>query len=319
MDRIGVLDLGTNTFRILIAARTAQNLLERNLVDRRVVRMGEGFVQSMKISAPSVKRGVEVLKEFASLLRHHGVDRAQAVATGVFREAGNAAEVIEELSASCRFPVRVLTAAEEGACTLKGVRAGMDLSVESESLVVDIGGGSTEFVMTSPLGGARVQSIPVGAVYLKERYESLIFSDPEAFHGMQDWIDKALDPVLPMASEAVTCIGTGGAITTLLYMVLGLKRYDPARIHGAGLTLDDVESLIGEVRKSSFVRIRKHFHLEKGRADLVLYGGALTQGILKRLSGRSLKVSDYGLLEGLAVEMLGDRKGDAGPGEIGRD
>lgn len=319
MDRIGVLDLGTNTFRLLIAARTAQNLLERNLVDRRVVRMGEGFVQSMKISAHSVKRGVEVLKGFSSLLRHQGVDRAQAVATGVFREAENAAQVIEELSASCRFPMRVLTAAEEGACTLKGVRAGMDLSGESEPLVVDIGGGSTEFVRTSPSGGARVLSIPVGAVYLKERYESSISSDPEAFHRMEAWIDKALDPLLPMASEAVACIGTGGSITTLLYMVLGLKQYDPASIHGAGLTLDDVERLIGEVRKSSSARIRKHFHLDKGRADLVLYGGALTQGILRRLSGRSLTVSDYGLLEGLAVEMLGDRKGDAGPVDTDRD
>ncbi len=321
MDRIGVLDLGTNTFRLLIAGRTAKHHLERNLMDRRVVRIGEGFVQSMRISVPSVKRGAEVLKEFAFLLQHHGVDQALAVATGVFREAENAAEVIEELSASCRFPIRVLTASEEGAYTLKGVRAGMDLNEGSESLIVDIGGGSTEFVRIAPSGVARVQSLPVGAVYLKERYASSISSDPGAFPGMQEWINRALDDVLPMTSgtNAITCIGTGGSITTLSYMVLGLKRYDSARIHGTLLSLDEVDRLLTEVRTGSSAQIRKRFHLEKGRADLVLYGGALTQGILRRLPGRSLTVSDYGLLEGLAVEMLESQKGDARPGDTGRD
>jgi len=321
MDRIGVLDLGTNTFRLLIAGRTANHPRERNLMDRRVVRIGEGFVRSMRISIPSVKRGIKVLKEFASQLKRHGVDRVLSVATGVFREAGNAAEVIEEIEASCRFPIRVLTASEEGTYTLKGVRAGMNLSGTREALIVDIGGGSTEFVRTGPSGKDRVLSIPAGAVYLKERFEPSASSEPKAFSAMQQWIENTLEGVLSNVSDsdAMTCIGTGGSITTLSYMVMGLRRYDPARIHGALLTLDEVDRLLAEVRTGSCRMIQERFHLETGRADLVLYGGALTQGILRRLPSRSLTVSDYGLLEGLALEMLEDRKGDAAPGDTGRD
>ncbi len=231
------------------------------------------------------------------------------VPTGVFREAGNAAGILEDLSSLYKLPIRIITGAEEGNYTLQGIKAGMDLPEDREALIVDIGGGSTEFVRVDRAGDARIQSLPIGVVYLKERFENSVLSDTEAFHKIEQSIDTALEDVIPgiESSRVKDCIGTGGTITTLSYMDLGLKEYEPEMIHGSFLTLTKVERLITAVREFTAGELQQRFHLEEGRADLVLYGGVLVQRILKKLAGETLSVSDYGLLEGVAEEIISFR------------
>jgi exopolyphosphatase/guanosine-5'-triphosphate,3'-diphosphate pyrophosphatase len=306
MGRVGVLDLGTNTFRLLIAHMTPPHKFERDLIERRIVRIGEGFVGRANISEEPAKRAKKVLKKFSALFRRQGVDRIQAVATGVFRDAENADQIIKDLSRRVTCPVRIITGVEEGIYTLKGIQAGTEIPGDSVSLIIDIGGGSTEFIRVDRKGEVEIQSIPVGVVYLKEKFEHLSSSRNEAMLAIQQWVDRSLEEMIPLiqGSSPLVCIGTGGTITTLSYMDLGMKKYDPEIIHGARLTGKAIEHLLSDVRGCSTDKIRKRFFLEKGRADLVLYGAVLVLGILKRLPDPTLRVSDYGLLEGIAVEML---------------
>lgn len=306
MHRVGVLDLGTNTFRLLIAGRTPHHKLRRDLIERRIVRMGEGFVEKGNLSGAAVVRAQKALEEFSSLLRREGVHQALGVATGVFREAENAAQVIEELSRAFAFPIQRITGIEEGAHTLNGVVAGLDVPGDSEYLILDIGGGSTEFVHKPDAGKVRIKSVPLGAVYLKERFGGSVLSDSEVCLSMQQWIDEALENVFSTfeSPRTMSCIGTGGTITTLSYMNLGLERYEGDRIHGSTLASVEVEAIVEEAWRCSAEEIGRRYRLEKGRADLVLFGGTLLMRILWRLSAPSLWVSDYGLLEGLALEML---------------
>jgi exopolyphosphatase/guanosine-5'-triphosphate,3'-diphosphate pyrophosphatase len=306
MNRVGVLDLGTNTFRILIASRTDHQKIKRERIERRIVRIGEGFVKKGEISEVPAGRAREILKEFTSLLQRSGVTRVMAVATGVFREAGNAAGILEDLSSLYKLPIRIITGAEEGNYTLQGIKSGMGLPEDQEGLIVDIGGGSTEFVRVDRAGDVRIQSLPIGVVYLKERFETSVLSDTEAFYKMEQSIDTALeDAILGIeSSDLPDCIGTGGTITTLSYMNLGLEAYEPSRIHGSFLTLAKVERLLAAARECTAARLQQRFNLEKGRADLVLYGAALVKRILTKLPGGALSVSDYGLLEGVAEEMF---------------
>lgn len=308
MNRVGVLDLGTNTFRLLIAGFSKDQTLERHRIVRRIVRIGEGFLGGGVISEVPLKRAGKALKEFSSLLRREGVDRVLGVATGVFREASNAGAVLEDLARACDFPIRTITGIEEGAYILRGVGAGRKLAGDSGFLIVDIGGGSTEFVMGDSGGETRINSIPVGVVYLKERFADSMASDPDTFLRMEKWTERVLEDAVPMSvrSGSVDSIGTGGTMATLSYMDLGLRHYEPSRIHGSVLTPDKIERILAAAREYPADRLRRRYHLEKGRADLVLFGAALVRGILKRLQDPVLSVSDYGLLEGVAAGMLED-------------
>lgn len=305
MERVGVLDLGTNTFRLLIASRSEKQIFQREIIDRKIVRIGEGFVQTGKISDGPIIRAQKALDEFYRLLHKHQVVKVAGVATGIFREAENAEKVIERLFASFGFPLRVISGEEEGTYTLKGIQAGLDLNNKDHYLIIDIGGGSTEFVRFSS-SETTIWSIPIGVVYLKEKFQASVYAEPGAYDEMAEWIDRSLDKLFTDMDRdpLMDAVGTGGTITTLSHMDLKLKTYLPEKIHGSRLTQEKVNSLVQEARGLEMEEIRKRYHLEQGRADLILYGGALVQRIFRRLPRKMLQVSDYGLLEGVAMEML---------------
>jgi exopolyphosphatase/guanosine-5'-triphosphate,3'-diphosphate pyrophosphatase len=307
MGLVAAVDLGTNTFRLLIAGPNNHSRIERHLTQRLIVRLGQGFVTTGRIADASVERGLAALEAFARHIERCGVDRVTAVATGVFRQAANAEEVLGRLSQAVGAPVAILSGTEEGNYTRQGVAAGIGRTVGKTALIVDIGGGSTELIRLSPEGETAISSIPIGAVYLKEKFgrgDDPV--EPAALLQMNALITETLagaDPVFPLSAPALS-IGTGGSITTMAYMSLGLKVYDPERIHGSRLTRDQVARLLEAARPLTTSKLQRRFHLETGRADLILFGGAILSVILDEVPEREMTVSDYGLLEGVALEML---------------
>lgn len=307
MGSVAVFDLGTNTFRLLIASLDHNSHLKRHRVERRIVRMGENFVATEAVSEAAIKRGAAALKDLARQIDLHGVDRVTGVATGVFREAANGVVALDRLSLACNCPLRLLSGRGEGEYTEKGVTAGSPIPSDGDWLIIDIGGGSTEFIRRGPDGDKSVCSIPVGAVYLKERFgDSPGIVGAEALSAMDRFIDDALKEAAPWfrASRPMASVGTGGSITTLAYTTLGLSEYDPKRIHGSRLTLGQVERFLEAVLPLTADEVQARFHLEAGRADLVYFGGTLLRRILQRLPAREIGVSDFGLLEGVAMELL---------------
>jgi exopolyphosphatase/guanosine-5'-triphosphate,3'-diphosphate pyrophosphatase len=306
MAPVGVLDLGTNTFRLLVARLEHPHRLHRELTERRIVRIGEGFSLRKRISHTACERSLKVLEEFAVLMKDRRPSPIQGVATGVFREAENGPAILQRLASAVPFPLRIISAEEEGAYTVKGVRAGLDLQRNSDILIVDIGGGSTEFVRIGPDGKRRIESIPVGVVYLRDRFEDWRISEGDALSRVEHWIDRSMAVLrcLDELPEQGICVGTGGTVTTLAYMDQGLKRYNPSRIQGAVLTEEGVGRLSGIAAGSTPDALALRYHLEKGKADLVYLGSLFLRHILKRVPGHALMVSDYGILEGVALEML---------------
>ncbi len=306
MRRVAVLDLGTNTFRLLLCGIDQDGRLKRFLVDRRIVRIGEGFIEYGNLSESSLLRGRKALQEFARLCAQNGVKQVSAVATGVFREASNATDALRFLCSASHFPIRVITGTEEGRYTLRGIREGMDLFSSSEYLVVDIGGGSTELIRILPDGSTRVRSIPIGAVYLKDAYGDKGPLTSRAFGGMVQRVRSVLADSADLleGNGALNAIGTGGSITTLSWLNLGLDQYRPEVIHDSVLTRGNIGRVLAMVSSSSVPELIGRFHIESGRADLIPFGGILAAEILRCLPEESIRVSDYGLLEGVALEVL---------------
>ncbi len=210
-------------------------------------------------------------------------------------------QTLTRLAAALSSPIHVLAGRQEGGHTFAGVRAGLPGCAEAPALVVDVGGRSIESVRIAPDGRASIQSLPVGVVYLKE-----------LLGGQTPGTDtdlataRALENIdFPKGSvSTLRCIGTGGSMTTLAWMALGLKRYDPERIHGFTLTSPLVENPLSEAVRLPCEALMDRFGLERGRADLVVSGGMLTAALLRRLPAETLRVSDYGLLEGIALARI---------------
>ncbi len=262
--------------------------------------MGEGVAESGRISPASRKRGEAVLREYDAILREEGVRDVRAVATGIFRVAENAGEVLRNLSQRLSHPIRLISGAEEGRHTLSGIRAGLDLPARSACLVFDIGGGSTELVRQEGNGKIRIESLPIGALCLKERFGT----EGKGFDFLRKTIGEVLDDAAPFFVPAPrwTAIGTGGSVTTMAFMLRRNRRYDPERIHRTVLTARDVTALLQTILPLTSEVIQRRYFLEPGKADLVLFGGALLLEILLRIPGQRVTVSDYGLLEGVAME-----------------
>ncbi len=203
----------------------------------------------------------------------------------------------------------LLSGRQEGAHTLAGVRAGLGRTAAAPSLVVDVGGGSTESARIAPDGSVSVQSVPLGAVYLKESVGGAYPVRPADLAALRHSALRAVRGLdLATGSSASPCIGTGGSITTLAWIALGLTQYDPAKIHGAVLTQPVVERVLSEALHLPCEALMGRYGLEPGRADLVVFGCVITAEIIRRLPGGCLQVSDYGLLEGIARTALTARE-----------
>jgi exopolyphosphatase/guanosine-5'-triphosphate,3'-diphosphate pyrophosphatase len=305
MGRLATLDLGTNTFRLLIADRRQYHPLKRHIIERRITRMGREVSVTGNLSETALREGRKVLGEFAEILRRENVTRVAAVATGVFREALNAQEAIGALSVSLSHPIRVISGEQEGAYTLAGVRKGLGLAEKHEALVIDIGAGSTEFVRSGGRRGGRIESLPVGALYLKESFGKGDPQDPGRFEQMNRTLEDMLDRQGPAfdVKGPIYAIGTGGSITTMACMVQGLRTYDAEKVHRSLLTDVQVREVLEASLPCTVEALRRRYALERGKADLILFGGAFLLQILRRLPEHRMTVSDYGLLEGVALEM----------------
>jgi len=305
MSSSAVLDLGTNTFRLLIFRQDNTQGLTRLRIERRISRMGEGVADTGRICPAALERGRAVLQEYGEILRREGVVRVRAVATGVFRVAENVEEVLRGLSHALVHPIRVISGEEEGAYTLTGVRGGLDLSDRSECLVFDVGGGSTELVRMGGGGDDRIRSLPVGALSLKEQYGKRDPLNRKNYAIMREAIRRSLDRVdsFFLPSPHFHAVGTGGSVTTLASMLRGLHSYHAEKVHRMVLRARQVASLLQTALPLTVAELRDRYTLEPGKADLILFGGTLLLEILLRIPGQRITVSDYGLLEGVALEL----------------
>ena len=298
-ERIAAIDFGTNTARLLVADLTDSGFTHVHL-EREIVRMGGGFSRDAGLSPEAWQRGTACLQRFAGIIAAcGGVSRVRAVATSAVRDAANGGAFVDEVERTTGIRLEVINGVLEGELTLAGVLAGLDQRA-GELVLFDIGGGSTEYTIARNGRAAFVHSLPLGVVRLTEGK-----GDPDA---IREKIRRELaDLQQEMARQScsftsgATLVGTAGTATTLAAICLEMKDYDYRRVNNSVVTRHQVQSIYDRLLPLSPEERLSTPGLERGREDLIIAGMLITLETMAMTGIDRMKVSDYGLLEGLVV------------------
>ena len=306
--RVGGIDIGTNTVRLLIADIEAdpwiseKPIIKRFYEKQRITRLGEGMISTGYLQEAAMARTLAVLRGFKDDLKRHAISDVTCAGTSAIRETGNGRVFIRQVAQKIGFDIEVLSEQEEARRTLLGVENALDV-VSEAFLVVDIGGGSTELILKTHQEVPRVISTPLGVVKLVEQH---FYSDPPSntdLKGLVKTIESTLKSAwksLEPAKELVV-VGTAGTATTLAAMQLGLTKYDPDQVQGFRMTLGQIEHWLTRLAGLSYDKRSRIPGLERGREDLIIAGTAILIAILKMAGVCEWVVSDAGLREGLLV------------------
>lgn len=307
--RLAFIDIGTNTILCLIAE--LKNDGSFDVLDdlAEITRLGQGVHQTRQINPEGEERSFEVLQWYLERCKSLNVEEIIAVGTSALRDARNSAEVRARFREQLGLDVRVISGDEEAAYSFVAVQQGLPLK-QQELLVVDVGGGSTEFIRGNEAGVSQAISINIGSVRLTEQF---LHSDPvqeEECEKMMAAIERALAQLPPSwlkDSSILTLIGIAGTVTTLSAVEKKLTNYSHGEVHGGLLTLDEVRRQV-ELFQSKPIEERKAIPgLEPKRADVILAGACLIQKIMTFFHSERIIVSDHGVRYGLLHECLKQR------------
>lgn len=302
--RLAGVDLGTLTCRLLIADLSPDRRLIKVRSERRILRLGEGVDQTKRLSSAAMDRVLHCLREWRGMIDASHVDAAAAVATSAVRDAENRDEFLDRVKREAGFEVELISGEEEARRTMLGIRSGLPLGV-TDVLALDIGGGSTEFIIDRPGQSPVVRSIDIGVVRLCER---LLHHDPptdEEIRQAREWVTRETKVVIAGMGnyQTATFVGTAGTITSLAAMAQKLSAYEPARIHNYSLrfdTIQELEQTLLSRKKTDRVGLPG---LEKGREEVIAAGAIIIRTVMDTLRLSSLLVSDLGLREGVLIEL----------------
>jgi exopolyphosphatase/guanosine-5'-triphosphate,3'-diphosphate pyrophosphatase len=304
--RIAAIDVGTNTIRLLVVDPGQARGYRPVFATQEMTRLGQGLRADRQLQPEPVRRSLEAVRRFAGLARRHGAERVVAIGTSALRDARNA-EALLAPAGRLGLEFRIISGEEEAALTLLGVRASLP-QLPAHLLMLDIGGGSTEFLLAE---GARIRaavSTGLGSVRLTEAYLASDPPPPEELGRLRTAVDArlhALGPAeLPACAPDSVLVGTAGTITTLAVIDLGLAHYDPDRVNGHLLSRARISSLLEELASLPLARRQAVPGLEPGRADIILAGAIVCLSAMEYFGFGELRVSEGGLREGILLDLL---------------
>ncbi|RBP98279.1 exopolyphosphatase [Bifidobacterium aemilianum] len=315
------IDCGTNSIRLKVSRvdqKGSHDLLPRML---RVIRLGQGVDQTHSFSPQALDRAFAAAGEFARVLRQYPVEGMRFVATSASRDAENRQEFEDGMESILGVRPEVITGTEEAALSFLGACSSLPQdSLRAPYLVVDLGGGSTEFVLggdgvESPADQVReALSMNIGSVRMTERH--LLDAPPtdeqiqEAVADINRHIDQAFKRI--QVGRTGSIIGVSGTVTTMAALALGLTQYDHAAVDGARISIQDALAVDERVLRSSRTQLRSCKTIHPGRVDVAAGGALVWSRILVRLAqavtetqGRNLDSfisSEHGLLDGLVLD-----------------
>jgi exopolyphosphatase/guanosine-5'-triphosphate,3'-diphosphate pyrophosphatase len=300
--RVGVVDLGTNSTRLLVAD-VHDGHVDEVARELTITRLGEGVDERRKLLPVALARVRNVLTDYRREVEQLGAERVLAIATSAVRDADNGEAFLGEIEWSYGFATRLLSGEEEAELTRRGVANGR--AVGDETLVLDVGGGSTELITASER-----LSLDLGCVRLTERH---LHSDPPTRQEL-DAAARAVREALP-DWHPQDMIGVAGTVTTLAALELG--EYDPERIHGYRISRESVDRQLERVASLPLAERRELPGLEPERAPVIVAGAVIVREVLDRYGLEDLEASERDLLHGAALEAAAlpePQEGDAPPG-----
>jgi exopolyphosphatase/guanosine-5'-triphosphate,3'-diphosphate pyrophosphatase len=307
--RVAAIDCGTNSIRLLVADLPppgADPVAPLHDVVRRmeIVRLGAGVDRTGRLAPDAIERTRIALADYAAEIAALGVDRTRMVATSASRDASNAADFRVMVRATLGAEPEVVAGDEEARLSFAGAVRGLPNSNPSPYLVVDIGGGSTEFV-TGVRAVDRAISVDVGCVRMTERH---LHGDPptaaeiaDAEADIRGWVRHALDNV--RGSEAKTLVGLAGSVTTVAAIALGLDEYDAARIHHSRIGADDVSRVTDDLLAMARAQRLALPVMHPGRADVIGAGALILRTIVRESGANAVVVSEHDILDGIAWSL----------------
>jgi len=294
------IDVGSNTVRLLLGDVVAGRV-EPFLYARRITRLKGGQSGDGCLSNEAMDRTLRALGEFASLLQYHAPVAVRAVGTAALRQAQNADEFLQRVVAETGLVIEIIHGDEEARLSALGVTAALS-PIPEICLVVDVGGGSTEFVLLKQGRVLAEQSIPLGVVALAE---STLGAD-RVLEQIRSQVAGVIARFAQQTESPLTrwrLVGTAGTATTLAALSMQMTEYDWRRVNNYHLPADELERLHHLLCELSVAEREALPGMEPGRGDLILFGIAIYQAILQHINNDGMIVSDFGLLEGVLVDL----------------
>lgn len=302
---VAAIDCGTNAIRLLIADVDANGNLSERVRLMRTVRLGEGVDRTGVFAAAALSRTFAAIEEYAGLVRAHDVSAVRFVATSASRDVSNRVAFVDGVEQRLGVPPEVISGHEEAELSFAGAISGLPSDrIEAPVLVVDIGGGSTEFVLGDGAPRA-IASVPVGCVRMTERH--LVDDPPSAAQvdAAQVDIDAAVaraSAQVPM-NEARSFVGLAGTVTTVAAMALGLPEYDADVLHGSVIPRADVEAVTARLLAMTRAERAELPFMHPGRVDVIAGGAMVLRTAMRAASAAEVVVSETDILDGIACRI----------------
>jgi exopolyphosphatase / guanosine-5'-triphosphate,3'-diphosphate pyrophosphatase len=304
--KVAAVDCGTNSLRLLIA----ESKPEGGLVDldrqTEIVRLGQGVDATGEFHPDALKRTFAVTEKYAKLIRNAGIptDKIHFVATSASRDAKNRDEFFEGIKSRLGVLPDVITGDTEARLSFTGALSRVRPEGEPV-LVMDIGGGSTEFIVGSSAGEMESAiSLDIGSVRLTERFLKVNPPAEDDLARAADYVDQMLEGSGVDFDSIGTWIGVAGTATTLAGVYLELEHYDRDRVHGSSIPRHDVDGLLRRLSGMTVAEIRSLPSMHPDRADVITGGTLVAARVAERLGVAHMLVSESDILDGVALAML---------------
>ncbi|MEI6632548.1 MAG: hypothetical protein WCP22_01885 [Chlamydiota bacterium] len=301
--RISAIDIGTNSVRLLVADVSSGGELAPLDRGLEITRLGEGMAGRGTIGDAAADRTLAAVERFAALARKARAETILLFGTCALREAANGGSFARRVKEATGLDVRVLSGEEEAGLAWRGITRTLSRPLDGTA-AIDIGGGSVE-ITAAPGGGTPAPaSIDLGCVRMTEQF---LLHDPpgtQELDALRAFASRALaaevSPSVPR--PAARLVGAGGTITAAAAIDLGLRRYDPEKVHGALLSSVRVSALAARLAAMPLAGRKSVPGLEEKRADIIVAGLVVLEAVMDYFSARTLTVSDEGILHGALLE-----------------
>ena len=305
MKKIASIDIGSNTVRLLILESTHNQEFKLLVSKRDITRLGEGMDTQGKLAEPRMQATLKVLSGFRKICLENGDPPVFAVATSAVREASNGHEFVRLAKKETGIDIKIISWEEEARLTLGGVFWKIPHE-NRKAIIFDIGGGSTEFILSEGKNIKGFCSTSLGVVRLTEKFITQHPVEEKEFRNLQTHLQSELQAVKNKLSafSPELLIGTAGTVTTLAAIKNNIYPYDPEKVHGSTFSYQEAESILDDLKRKSLDERLSLKPLERGREDLIIAGTAIVLETMCAFGCKNLTVSEYSLREGLILNAM---------------
>ena len=301
VTRRAVIDVGTNSIKLLVADVRGREVSPVH-EESRQTRLGQGFYETHRLQPESIARTAEAVWEFGEIARERNAASIRVIATSAARDAVNPADLTGAIERASGLKTEIISGAREAEWAFQGVATDGDLA-ENPLLLLDVGGGSTEFILGHGTKKHFAHSFPLGTVRLLEKFPHGDPPAPSEYNACRDWVSRflhaevrpQLGPALDKEPARVQLVGTGGTTSILARVEKKLDRFDRDRIERTVLSFEQVAARRKHLWELPLAAREEIPGLPKLRADVILTGVLIYEAVMAEFGFRELRVSTRGL------------------------